>query len=108
AVALDSDPSLQIASTCQSDFRQGEAVKPRRSFAGRVHGVGRTSSAIALACAAAAALATATRAAAPTPATQSDAAFAASYAAFGVTNVSATTGRVSCYAPEVGYLDALT
>lgn len=31
---------------------------------------------------------------------QSDAAFAASFAANGVVNVSATTQRVSCYAPE--------
>jgi hypothetical protein len=37
--------------------------------------------------------------------TQSDAAFAASYALKGVTNVSATTQRTSCYAPEVEYLD---
>ena len=36
-----------------------------------------------------------------------DAAFAASGAANGVTNVSATTQRVSCYAPEVVYLDRL-
>src|SRR6266487_7160817 len=39
---------------------------------------------------------------------QSDAAFAASYAAKGVVNVSATTQRVSCYAPEVPYATALT
>jgi hypothetical protein len=39
---------------------------------------------------------------------QSDAAFAASYAAKGVVNVSATTQKVSCYAPEVPYLTALT
>ena len=38
---------------------------------------------------------------------QSDAAFAASAAAKGVVNVSATTQRVSCYAPEALYLDAL-
>ena len=35
--------------------------------------------------------------------TQSDAAYAASYATAGVTNVSATTQRVSCYTPEVPY-----
>ncbi|MDP9260926.1 MAG: glycoside hydrolase, partial [Actinomycetota bacterium] len=46
--------------------------------------------------------------AAPPQATQSDAAFAASYAANGVVNVSATTQKVSCYAPEVPYLTALT
>src|SRR3954466_10556960 len=48
--------------------------------------------------------------AAPTPPQgyQSDAAFASSYAANGVVNVSATTQRVSCYAPEVPYLTALT
>ena len=40
--------------------------------------------------------------------TQSDAAFAASYGARGVVNVSATTQRVSCYAPEVPYATALT
>jgi hypothetical protein len=39
--------------------------------------------------------------------TQSDAAFAGSYAANGVTSVSATTERVSCYAPEVLYFDRL-
>ncbi len=39
---------------------------------------------------------------------QSDAAFAASFAVKGVVNVSATTQRVSCYAPETLYLDALT
>jgi hypothetical protein len=39
---------------------------------------------------------------------QSDAACAASVAAKGVVNVSATTHRVSCYAPETLYLDALT
>jgi len=41
------------------------------------------------------------------PPGQSDAAFAASYAGKGVTNVSATTQRVSCYAPEVTYFGAL-
>src|SRR5882724_11133987 len=41
------------------------------------------------------------------PTGQSDAAFAGSYAANGVTNVSATTQRVSCYAPEVVYFDGL-
>jgi hypothetical protein len=41
------------------------------------------------------------------PPGQSDAAFAGSYAGKGVTNVSATTQRVSCYAPEVVYLDGL-
>jgi hypothetical protein len=46
--------------------------------------------------------------AAPPQATQSDAAFAASYAAKGVLNVSATTQKVSCYAPEVPYPTALT
>jgi hypothetical protein len=46
--------------------------------------------------------------AAPPQGPQSDAAFAGSYAAANVTNVSATTQRVSCYAPEVLYLDALT
>ncbi len=44
----------------------------------------------------------------PPQGTQTDAAFAASYAANGVTNVSATTQMVSCYAPEVVYLDSLT
>src|ERR1700675_4258876 len=46
--------------------------------------------------------------AAPPQGTQSDAAFAASYSANSVVNVSATTQRVSCYAPEVPYLTALT
>ena len=52
--------------------------------------------------------ATGVASAAPPQGTQSDAAFAASYAAKGVVNVSATTQRVSCYAPEVPYLTALT
>jgi hypothetical protein len=39
---------------------------------------------------------------------QSDAAFAASYGLNRVVNVSATTQRVSCYAPEVPYATALT
>ena len=51
---------------------------------------------------------TATAAAAPSAQYQSDAAFAASYAANGVINVSATTQRISCYSPEVPYLSALT
>ena len=41
------------------------------------------------------------------PPGQPDAAFAASYAANAVTNVSATTQRVSCYAPEVTYFATL-
>jgi hypothetical protein len=45
---------------------------------------------------------------APRQGTQSDAAFAASFAANGVVEVSATTQRVSCYAPETLYLDALS
>jgi BNR repeat-like domain len=44
----------------------------------------------------------------PPQGTQPDAVFAASYGANAVTNVSATTQRVSCYAPEVLYFDALT
>ena len=43
----------------------------------------------------------------PPQGTQTNAAFVASYAGNGVTNVSATTQQVSCYAPEVVYLDAL-
>jgi hypothetical protein len=46
--------------------------------------------------------------AAPPQGYQSDAAFAASAATTGVVNVSATTQRVSCYAPETLYLDALS
>src|SRR5882724_12705878 len=38
---------------------------------------------------------------------QSDKDFAASYDAFNVTNVSATTQQVSCYTPEVEYSAAL-
>jgi hypothetical protein len=38
---------------------------------------------------------------------QSDAQFAASYAASGVTNVSATAQKVSCYAPELTYFGRL-
>ena len=47
-------------------------------------------------------------AAGPPQGVQSDAAFAASVAAHGVLNVSATTQRVSCYAPETLYLTGLT
>jgi hypothetical protein len=43
----------------------------------------------------------------PPQGAQPDAAFAGSYAARAVTNVMATTQRVSCYAPEVLYFDAL-
>jgi hypothetical protein len=39
---------------------------------------------------------------------QSDAWFAGSYAAKGVVNVSATTQKISCFAPEVPYLTPLT
>ena len=42
---------------------------------------------------------------APPQGTQSDAAFAGSFATKGVAAVSATTQRVSCYAPETLYLD---
>ncbi|HEX2428792.1 MAG TPA: hypothetical protein VHI53_12745, partial [Gaiellaceae bacterium] len=56
---------------------------------------------IALACTGAAA-------AGPSQMAQSDTAFAASYALNGVANVSATTKRVSCYAPEVTYFEKLS
>jgi len=46
--------------------------------------------------------------AAPPQDFQSDAEFAASYAARGVTSVAATTQRVSCYTPEVFYAGSLT
>jgi hypothetical protein len=46
-------------------------------------------------------------AAPPPQGAQSDAAFAASAAANGVTNISATTQQVSCYAPETLYLAGL-
>jgi len=44
----------------------------------------------------------------PPQGTQANEAFAASYAANGVRNVSATSQKVSCYAPEVIYRDSLT
>jgi hypothetical protein len=44
----------------------------------------------------------------PPQGTQTNAAFAASYGLKAVSNVSATTQKVSCYAPEVTYFDALT
>lgn len=44
---------------------------------------------------------------APPQGYQADAAFAAGYAAAGVTNVSATTQRTSCYRPEVAYFGQL-
>jgi hypothetical protein len=44
----------------------------------------------------------------PAQGSQSDASFAASYAAAGVSNISATTQRVSCYTPELEYHDALS
>jgi hypothetical protein len=46
-------------------------------------------------------------AASPPQGIQPNSTFAASYLAAGVTNVSATTERRSCYRPEVLYLDAL-
>ncbi len=46
-------------------------------------------------------------ASAPPQGTQSDAAFAASYATNNVTNVVATTQKTSCYRPEVPYFDTL-
>lgn len=45
---------------------------------------------------------------APPQGFQSDAAFAASYAAAGVTSVSATTQRTSCYRPELAYFASLS
>jgi len=45
--------------------------------------------------------------AAPPQGFQSNAAFAASYVARGVTSVSATTQRISCYSPQVLYLSGL-
>jgi hypothetical protein len=67
----------------------------------------RFATAVAL-LAAAAALATSAAAAPALQGLQSNADFAASYATNGVVNVSATTQQVSCYAPEVPYLTALT
>jgi len=55
-----------------------------------------------------ASFAPATATAGPPQGTQSDAAFAASYNANNVINVSATSQRTSCYAPELTYFDALT
>ena len=55
-----------------------------------------------------AALLTPQAAAAPPQGFQSNASFAASYAARGVTSIAATTQRVSCYAPEVPYLRGLS
>lgn len=46
-------------------------------------------------------------AAAPPQGTQSDAAFASSYAAKGVQSVAATEQQTSCYAPELPYFDSL-
>jgi hypothetical protein len=60
----------------------------------------------ALAVLVAAVLASSARAA-PPQGFQSNASFAASYAARGVAGVSATTQRVSCYAPQVFYLAGL-
>jgi hypothetical protein len=62
--------------------------------------------AVALACFSMVA-ATAGGAGGPPQGYQSDAIFAASYAAAGVTNVSATTEKTSCYRPEVFYEGAL-
>src|SRR2546423_594998 len=49
----------------------------------------------------------ATAGAAPPQGVQSDSSFALSYAAKTVSSVSATTQRVSCYAPEVTFFGAL-
>ena len=62
---------------------------------------------VLLAAFAALAFAPAALAAGPPQGTQGDAAFAGSYATAGVTNVSATTQRTSCYRPEVFYTGAL-
>jgi hypothetical protein len=51
--------------------------------------------------------AAATGAGSPPQGTQTDSAFAASYARSSVTSVSATTRQVSCYRPEVDYTGAL-
>ena len=59
----------------------------------------------ALAALAALAVVSSASAGGPPQGSQTDAQFAASYAANHVTNVSATTQRTSCYAPEVEYLD---
>jgi hypothetical protein len=63
---------------------------------------------LAIVMLAAASLAQAAALSAPPQGTQSDAAFATSYAGSNVSNVSATSQRISCYAPEVAYLDGLT
>ena len=68
----------------------------------------RFATAVAALAAALAAVTVAAAAPPPPQGTQSDTVFAASYATNGVVNVSATTQRVSCYAPEVPYLTALT
>jgi hypothetical protein len=60
----------------------------------------------ALAAVAAGAVASSAQAA-PPQGFQSNAAFAASYAAHGVASVPATTQRISCYAPEVLYMAGL-
>src|SRR5512143_1644527 len=57
---------------------------------------------------AAASLAQAAPLSAPPQGTQSDTAFAASYAGNNVSNVSATSQHTSCYSPEVAYFDGLT
>jgi hypothetical protein len=63
--------------------------------------------AVALACFSMVGPAAAGGADGPPQGYQSDAAFAASYAAAGVANVSATTEKTSCYRPEVLYAGAL-
>ena len=68
----------------------------------------RIASAVAVFGAALAAATAIAASASPPQPNQSDSAFAASYAANSVVSVSATTQRVSCYAPEVLYLTALT
>jgi hypothetical protein len=66
--------------------------------------VSRRIAALAVACAA---IGGASANAAPPQGFQSDADFAASYAAHAVTSVAATTQRVSCYTPEVLYQGSL-
>jgi hypothetical protein len=68
----------------------------------------RRSFVVVLALLACVALAPSSALAGPPQGTQSNATFAASYVANSVTNVSATTQRVSCYAPEVAYFDSLS
>jgi hypothetical protein len=95
------------ASALRSQVRPVLARDRLRILGGPMTTPGTRLNAIAIAAAAVGVLAAGKMAATQIQQAPSDSSFAASYIAAGVTNVSATSGRVSCYAPEVTYFGLL-